>query len=195
MSEKKEKKNPETEQAAAVPETQPAAERTAPEAAAETKAAPETVTVTREQMEKMEGLAAQLAQEQDKFLRLAAEYDNFRKRTVKEKENLYNDGKIDTIERFLGVYDNLERGLTQFQEDSAHRQGMEMIIKQFLETLGKLGVTEMQALGQEFNPQFHNAVMHVEDESLGKNQVVEVFQKGFMLGDRVLRFATVKVAN
>lgn len=195
MSEKKEKKNPETEQAAAAPETQPAAERTAPEAAAETKAAPETVTVTREQMEKMEGLAAQLAQEQDKFLRLAAEYDNFRKRTVKEKENLYNDGKIDTIERFLGVYDNLERGLTQFQEDSAHRQGMEMIIKQFLETLGKLGVTEMQALGQEFNPQFHNAVMHVEDESLGKNQVVEVFQKGFMLGDRVLRFATVKVAN
>ena len=195
MSEKKEKKNPETEQAAAAPETQPAAERTAPEAAAETKAAPETVTVTREQMEKMEGLAAQLAQEQDKFLRLAAEYDNFRKRTVKEKENLYNDGKIDTIERFLGVYDNLERGLTQFQEDSAHRQGMEMIIKQFLETLGKLGVTEMQALGQEFNPQFHNAVIHVEDESLGKNQVVEVFQKGFMLGDRVLRFATVKVAN
>ena len=146
----------------------------------------EVFTVTREQMEKMEGLAKALA----------AEYDNYRKRTAKEKENLYADAKIDTIKALLGVYDNLERGIAQYgDEESPHRKGLEMVFNQFKESLKKLGVETMDAVGQPFDPEKHNAVMHTEDEAAGENTVVEVFQKGFMLGDKVLRFAMVKVAN
>lgn len=155
----------------------------------------ETFTVTREQMEKMEQLAKEQAEAQEKYLRLAAEYDNFRKRSAREKESLYNDARIDTVTQFLGVYDNLERGIAQYEESSVHRQGLEMILKQFTEALQKLGVTEMEAVGKPFDPNRHHAVLHVEDESLGENTVVEVLQKGFLLGDRVLRFAIVKVAN
>ena len=157
---------------------------------------PETFTVTREQMEKMEGLAKSLADEQDKYLRLAAEYDNYRKRTAKEKESLYADAKIDTIKALLGVYDNLERGLAQYgDEESPHRKGLEMVFNQFKESLKKLGVETMDAAGKPFDPEKHNAVMHVEDENYGENTVVEVLQQGFTLGDKVLRFAIVKVAN
>ena len=163
---------------------------------AEKSAEPETFTVTREQMEKMEGLAKSLADEQDKYLRLAAEYDNYRKRTAKEKESLYADAKIDTIKALLGVYDNLERGLAQYgDEESPHRKGLEMVFNQFKESLKKLGVETMDAAGKPFDPEKHNAVMHVEDENYGENTVVEVLQQGFTLGDKVLRFAIVKVAN
>ncbi len=156
----------------------------------------EIFTVTREQMEKMEGLAKALAAEQDKYLRLAAEYDNYRKRTAKEKESLYNDAKIDTVKALLGVYDNLERGIAQYgDEESPHRKGLEMVFNQFKESLGKLGVETMDAVGQPFDPEKHNAVMHIEDESYGENTVAEVLQQGFTLGDKVLRFAIVKVAN
>lgn len=156
----------------------------------------EIFTVTREQMEKMEGLAKALAAEQDKYLRLAAEYDNYRKRTAKEKESLYNDAKIDTVKALLGVYDNLERGIAQYgDEESPHRKGLEMVFNQFKESLRKLGVETMDAVGQPFDPEKHNAVMHIEDESYGENTVVEVLQQGFTLGDKVLRFAIVKVAN
>ena len=156
----------------------------------------EIFTVTREQMETMEGLAKALAAEQDKYLRLAAEYDNYRKRTAKEKESLYTDAKIDTVKALLGVYDNLERGLAQYgDEESPHRKGLEMVFNQFKESLKKLGVETMDAVGQPFDPEKHNAVMHIEDESCGENTVVEVLQQGFMLGDKVLRFAIVKVAN
>ena len=156
----------------------------------------EVFTVTREQMEKMEGLAKALAAEQDKYLRLAAEYDNYRKRTAKEKESLYADAKIDTIKVLLGVYDNLERGLAQYgDEESPHRKGLEMVFNQFKESLTKLGVETMDAAGKPFDPEKHNAVMHIEDESYGENTVVEVLQQGFTLGDKVLRFAIVKVAN
>lgn len=156
----------------------------------------ETFTVTREQMEKMEGLAKALAAEQDKYLRLAAEYDNYRKRTAKEKESLYTDAKIDTVNALLGVYDNLERGIAQYgDEESPHRKGLEMVFNQFKESLKKLGVETMDAVGQPFDPEKHNAVMHIEDESYGENTVVEVLQQGFTLGDKVLRFAIVKVAN
>ncbi len=170
------------------------------DAAAETpeaaEKAPETFTVTKEQMEKMEALAGQLAGEQDKYLRLAAEYDNYRKRTAKEKEGIYADAKIDTLKAMLPVYDNLERGLAQYgDEDSPHRKGLEMIFTQFNECLSKLGVTRIDAAGQPFDPEKHNAVMHVEDEALGENTVAEVLQQGFMLGGKVLRFAIVKVAN
>ena len=156
----------------------------------------EIFTVTREQMETMEGLAKALAAEQDKYLRLAAEYDNYRKRTAKEKESLYNDAKIDTVKALLGVYDNLERGIAQYgDEESPHRKGLEMVFNQFKESLKKLGVETMDAVGQPFDPEKHNAVMHIEDESYGENTVVEVLQQGFTLGDKVLRFAIVKVAN
>ena len=192
MSDKKKKdipaQEPEKETAA------PAAENTeSTEPAAET--VPETFTVTREQMEKMEGLAKLVADVNDKYLRLAAEYDNYRKRTAKEKESIYGDAKADTIKPLLAVYDNLERGIAQYDEADVHRQGLELILRQFTETLTKLGVTEIEAQGQPFDPEKHNAVMHVEDESAGENTVIEVFQKGFMIGDKVLRFAMVKVAN
>ena len=143
----------------------------------------------------MEGLAKLVADVNDKYLRLAAEYDNYRKRTAKEKESVYGDAKADTIKPFLAVYDNLERGIAQYDESDVHRQGLELILRQFTEALTKLGVTEIEAKGQPFDPGLHNAVMHVEDETAGENTVVEVFQKGFMLGDKVLRFAMVKVAN
>ncbi len=189
MAEDKKKKKQETPEPR--PET-PAAEQAQPE-----EAAAETFTVTREQMEQMETLAQELAGQQDKFLRLAAEYDNYRKRTAKEKESIYADAKIDTITAMLPVYDNLERALAQFPEgdESPHRKGVEMIFTQFKESLAKLGVTAIDAVGKPFDPEKHNAVMHVEDEAFGENTVAEVLQQGFLLGDRVLRFAIVKVAN
>ena len=157
----------------------------------------ETFTVTREQMEKMEGLAKSLAEEHDQYLRLAAEYDNYRKRTAKEKEGIYANAKIDTIKGMLPVYDNLERGLAQFKDegDDPHKKGLEMIFNQYKEALTKLGVTPIDCVGKEFDPERHNAVMHIEDEGYGENTVAEVLQQGFMLGDKVLRFAIVKVAN
>ena len=141
-------------------------------------------------------LAAQ-AKEHDQYLRLAAEYDNYRKRTAKEKEGIYANAKIDTIKGMLPVYDNLERGLAQFgaEDDDPHKKGLEMIFNQYKEALTKLGVTPIDCVGKEFDPERHNAVMHIEDESCGENTVVEVLQQGFMLGDKVLRFAIVKVAN
>ena len=161
----------------------------------ETAAAEETFTVTKSQMEQMEQLAKVLADANDKYLRLAAEYDNYRKRTTREKEHVYGTAKADTIKPFLAVLDNLERGVQQFEEGDGHRQGLELICKQFTEVLSQLGVTEIPALGQPFDPERHNAVMHTEDEAAGENTIVEVFQKGFMIGDKVLRFAMVKVAN
>ena len=158
--------------------------------------AEETYTVTREQMEKMEKLAGQLATLNDQHLRLAAEYDNYRKRTTREKETIYQDAKLDTIAKFLEVYDNLERAVTQAgDDDNVHKKDMEMIFHQLQGILEKLGVTVIDPAGQPFDPERHNAVMHVDDENLGENVVAQVFQKGFLLGDRVIRFATVQVAN
>ena len=131
----------------------------------------------------------------DKYLRICAEYDNFRKRSQKEKDSLYGDVKAETLKKFLPVYDNLVRALAQSTEDEAYRRGVEMIMNQFNVTMEKLGVTEIECLGKKFDPAFHNAVMHVEDEEKGENEIVEVFQKGFMMGDKVIRFAMVKVAN
>ena len=136
-----------------------------------------------------------IKEEQEKYLRLAAEYDNFRKRSQKERDSLYNDIKADTQLKFLPVYDNLERALKQATADEAYRKGVEMIMTQFCTTMEKLGVTEIEAAGQKFDPTIHNAVMHIEDDSFGENEVVEVFQKGFKLNDKVIRFAMVKVAN
>ena len=131
----------------------------------------------------------------DRYLRLLAEYDNFRKRSQKEKENLYGDIRAEAVTGFLPVYDNLLRALAQPTEDEAYRKGVEMILNQFCATLEKLGVKKIESLGQSFDPAFHNAVMHVDDEEKGENEIVEVFQEGFLLGEKVIRFAMVKVAN
>ena len=145
--------------------------------------------------EKIESLEKENAELNDRFLRICAEYDNFRKRSQKEKDALYGDIKANTVLQFLPVYDNLERALKQGTEDEAYRKGVEMIMTQFCSTLEKLGVKEIECLGQKFDPSMHNAVMHVDDEEKGENEIVEVFQKGFMLNDKVIRFAMVKVAN
>ena len=131
----------------------------------------------------------------DKYLRICAEYDNFRRRSQKEKDNLYGEIKANTVQQFLPVYDNLERALKQGTEDEAYRKGVEMIMTQFCTTLEKLGVTKIESLGRTFDPKLHNAVMHVDDGEKGENEIVEVFQDGFMIGEKVIRFAMVKVVN
>lgn len=131
----------------------------------------------------------------DKYLRVCAEYDNFRRRSQKEREALYGDVRADVVNKFLPVYDNLERALKQSTEDEAYRKGVEMIMTQFVTTLEKLGVEAIECLGQTFDPNFHNAVMHVDNEEKGENEIVEEFQKGFKMGDKVIRFSVVKVAN
>jgi molecular chaperone GrpE len=142
-----------------------------------------------------EALEKEKAALDDKYLRICAEYDNFRRRSQKEKDNLYGDIKANTVQQFLPVYDNLSRALKQGTEDEAYRKGVEMIMTQFENTLEKLGVKKIESLGQTFDPKLHNAVMHVDDEEQDENVIVEVFQDGFTLGDKVIRFAMVKVAN
>ena len=144
---------------------------------------------------KEDPLKDELAQVTDQYLRICAEYDNFRKRTQKEKDNLYGDIRANVITSFLPVYDNLVRALAAETQDEAYRKGVEMIMNQFNTTLEKLGVTEIKAVGEKFDPTLHNAVMHVDDESKGENEIVEEFQKGFKIGDKVVRFSMVKVAN
>ena len=156
----------------------------------------ETFTLTKEEMEKLEALAGQLSALNDQHLRLAAEYDNYRKRTTKEKESTYQDAKIDTISKFLEVYDNLERAVGQpGDEDNVHKKGMEMIFHQLEGVLEKMGVAVEDPAGQAFDPERHEAVMHIDSEELGESVVSQVFQKGFLLGEKVIRFARVQVAN
>ena len=220
MSDETKQPTPEEEQGRQAPETEETAPQQEPETAGEGGAKPEepreekasdkrkkdkdakkkekekTYTLTREQMEAAELAAKQLETVKDQYTRLAAEYDNYRKRTAKEKESIYQDAKIDTIQEFLAVYDNLERAVaTEGGDDSPHKKGMEMIFVQYKKILEKLGVTEIEAKGQTFDPNRHNAVMHIDDENLGENVVAQVFQAGFMLGDKVVRHAVVQVAN
>lgn len=136
-----------------------------------------------------------LKTEKDRYLRLAAEYENYRKRSVKERENLYNDIRSETIAKILPVYDNLSRALGQECADEAFYKGVEMTMAQLKEILQKFGVTEIPAVGAPFNPDIHNAVMHVEDAAYGPSTVTDEFEKGFMLGDKVIRCSMVKVAN
>ena len=154
------------------------------------------ITFNREQVEKMELAVKQLESVKDQFTRLTAEYDNYRKRTTKEKDGIYQDAKGDTIKTFLAVYDNLERAAAaEGGEDDPHKKGLEMIFHQFKELLAKEGVKEIEAKGKEFDPELMDAVMHIEDESLGENVVAQVFQAGFELNGKVLRHAIVQVAN
>ena len=191
---------PEEPQEAPQEEAPPAEERVpgekAEKAARGKKKKEKTYTLTREQMEAAELAAKQLESVKDQFTRLTAEYDNYRKRTTKEKDGIYQDAKADTIRAFLDVYDNLERAAaTEGDDDSPHKKGLVMIFHQYQEILKKLGVTEMEALGQPFDPEKHNAVMHIDDENLGENVVAQVFQAGFSMGDKVIRHAIVQVAN
>ena len=163
-----------------VPQEEAPPAEEAPETAEKAEKAPKgrkkkekTYTLTREQMEAAELAAKQLESVKDQFVRLTAEYDNYRKRTAKEKDSLYQDAKADTIREFLAVYDNLERAVSTEGE----------------------GVTEIEAQGAPFDPEKHNAVMHIDDENFGENVVSQVFQAGFMLGDKVIRHAIVQVAN
>ena len=133
--------------------------------------------------------------EHDSYLRLAADYDNFRKRTIKEKEASYGHGKADAVEKLLPVYDNLERALNQPTEDAAYKKGVEMTFNQLVSIFNALGVEVFGNVGDEFDPNLHNAVMHTEDENFGENVICQVFQKGFKLGDKIVRFAMVQVAN
>jgi len=135
------------------------------------------------------------AQQKEQFLRLAAEYENYRRRTAKEKESIWADVKGETVQKFLPVYDNLERALKQETADEAYKKGVEMTMNQLKEVFAKLGVTEIEAKGQPFDPNLHNAVMHIESDELGESVVSQVFQKGFLLGEKVIRFAAVQVAN
>ena len=133
--------------------------------------------------------------ERDAHLRLAAEYDNFRKRTVKEKEASYGNGKADAVAKLLPVYDNLERALNQPTEDAAYKKGVEMTMNELVKIFTGLGVEIFGNVGDEFDPNLHNAVMHIDSEELGENTIAMVFQKGFKIGDKVVRFAMVQVAN
>ena len=134
-------------------------------------------------------------EEHDSYLRLAADYDNFRKRNAKEKETLYAAGKAEAVEKLLPVYDNLERALNQATNDEAYKKGVEMTMTQLVGILNGLGVEIFGQAGDAFDPNIHNAVMHTEDENLGENVISQVFQKGFKLGEKIVRCAMVQVAN
>ena len=175
------------------PDTQTQQQTAEPcEAAPVPEVEPET---TEQAISEAEQLRQELAEEKDRYLRLAAEYDNFRKRSQKERESLYTDLRAETVGKFLPVYDNLERALNQPTADEAYKKGVEMTMTGLVEIMQKLGVTAFGETGEVFDPSRHNAVMHIEDESLDENVIVEVFQKGFLIEDKVVRFAMVKVAN
>ena len=133
--------------------------------------------------------------ERDAHLRIAAEYDNFRKRTIKEKEASYGNGKADAVAKMLPIYDNLERALQQETSDAAYKKGVEMTMTELLKIFNGLGVEVFGNVGDAFDPNLHNAVMHIENEELPENSLAAVFQKGFKIGDKVVRFAMVQVAN
>ena len=192
MSKKKEKTSPQT----AGTEEEILEEQAGPKCEPQTdpECEPQTDTPAGEP-EPEEAPAQEQLVPREQFLRLAAEYDNYRKRTAKEKESLWAGAKADTVQAFLPVYDNLERALKQDTADEAYKKGVEMTMNQLREVFAKLGITEIEAQGKPFDPNLHNAVMHIEDENLGENTVAQVFQAGFMLGEKVIRFAMVQVAN
>ena len=149
----------------------------------------------KEKKETKKEIEADLAAEKDKYLRLLAEYDNYRRRSTREREAIYADVRCDTLKKFLPVYDSLSRALAQTPDDDPARKGLEGIMNQYNTALNQLGVTAIEAVGQPFDANRHNAVMHIEDDAYGEGVVVEEFEKGFCIGDRVLRYSVVKVAN
>ena len=195
-------KSPEETMEEAVEETMEAqaeenAEETADAAEADVSEGKEGKGIFKKK-EKKDKRDEQIAELNDKVLRQMAEFENFRKRTEKEKAMMFEIGAKSIVEKLLPVIDNFERGLSAVSEEeksTGFAQGVEMIYKQLLTELGEAGVTPIEAVGKEFNPDFHNAVMHIEDENLGENIVAEEFQKGYMYKDSVVRHSMVKVAN
>ena len=178
-----------------VPETE-AAEAAAVEEEVETAANTEEVSDGTSELEtKLAESEKALAEKDKQYQYLAAEYDNFRRRSAKEKTDAYSSAKADAALAFLPVFDNLQRALAAPCTDAAYAKGVEMTMTQLRQVLEKLGITEIDALNQPFDPNLHNAVMHVDDDSVGESTVVEVFQSGFKMGDKVIRFAMVKEAN
>ena len=155
----------------------------------------EETTETTEEVAEVNPFEEKYNAEHDAHLRLAAEYDNFRKRTIKEKEASYGNGKADAVAKMLPVYDNLERALNQPTEDAAYKKGVEMTMNELVKIFTSLGVEIFGNVGDAFDPNLHNAVMHIDSEELGENTITQVFQKGFKIGDKVVRFAMVQVAN
>lgn len=142
----------------------------------------------------VEELKKTVEEKNEMFLRIAAEYENYRKRTAKEKEGLYGDAYIDAVTQLLPILDNLERAVA-FAESGNLAEGVNLTLNMFKETFTKMGVEEIVTENAEFDPNLHNAVMHVDDESVGENMIVETFSKGYKRGDKVIRYAMVKVAN
>ena len=166
-------------------EQQPEAEKAeTPEAAQEPEKAPEA-----------NPFEEKYNAEHDSYLRLAADYDNYRKRTAKEKEQSYSNGKADTILKLLPIYDNLERAMRQDTEDAAYKKGVEMTMTELVKIFTGLGVEIFGEAGEHFDPSLHNAVMHTEYDRVGESTITQVFQKGFKLGEKIVRFAMVQVAN
>lgn len=145
--------------------------------------------------DKIKALEEAAAADKDKYLRLLAEYDNFRKRSIQEKLNAFSDATAKAALEVISVIDNFERAMAAECSDENYKKGVEMIYGQFVEVIKKLGVEEIDALGKEFDPNLHNAVSQVEDENFGENTVSQVYQKGYKLGDKVIRCAMVVVAN
>ena len=178
MSKKDDKKEPVSEV--------PAEETTSPETPAEETAPAEKTEA--------ELLQEKLAEANDKYLRMLAEYDNYRRRSQKERESIYSDVRADTVKKFLPVYDNLLRAAT-FEQDEEAKQGAVAILAQFKTVLENLGVTEIDALGKKFDPALHEALLHIDDEKYGEGEIVLELEKGFKMGDKVIRFSKVQVAN
>lgn len=195
MSKKKHELEPEQE--LPVEDLKAEAEQAAEQTAEQTPAEPETAAAEpeTEAAPQQPDTAQQLKAAEDRYMRLAAEYDNFRKRSARERDALFADVRSDTVVKFLPVYDNLLRAIAMTPEGDPGRKGIEMTLTQFETVLTKLGVTSIEALGQSFDPALHNAVMHTEDPEQGESVVVEEFEKGFKMGDKVIRFSMVKVAN
>lgn len=181
--------------AKAAPETPDPEEELVPEQTPEDPPVPEEAAEQAEAEPETNPWEEKYNSEHDARLRITAEYDNFRKRTVKEKDAAYGNGKADTVAKILPIYDNLERALNQPTEDTAFKKGVEMTMTELTKILTGLGVEIFGEPGDSFDPQLHNAVMHAQDESLGENVVAQVFQKGFKIGGKVVRFAMVQVAN
>ena len=178
---------PDPKETEAAAEAAKPAEDVAPEAAQQPAPQPEPDPLAEAQ--------AALEKEHDNYLRLAAEYDNYRKRSQKEKDNMFRDGKASAIEKMLPVYDNLSRALEQETTDAAYKKGVEMTMTGLVEILKKMEVTVYGEPGDIFDPNLHNAVMHIDDDNYKEGEIVQVFQKGFSLGDKVIRHAMVQTAN
>ena len=176
------------------PQAQPE-EASEPAEETEKEAAKKTAEPEAEQPDELETLKKQVAELNDKLLRTAAEYDNFRRRSQKEKEAIYSDSKVEIIGKLLPVIDNFERASAAEADPENYKKGIEMTVKQLLDALTAMGVEAYGATGESFDPNIHNGVMHVDDEGLGENVIADVFIKGYKMGDKVIRHASVKVAN